>query len=50
MVSILCGLCLKTPLNWPRAPLKPIPVEVPFDRVARDVLGPFPTSEKGSNM
>ena len=38
----------KTPRNLPKAPLQPIPVEGPFDRVAVDVLGPFPTSEKGN--
>ncbi len=45
-----CVTCAtkKTPRNLPKAPLQPIPVEGPFDRVAVDVLGPFPTSEKGN--
>ena len=30
------------------APLQPIPVEGPFDRVAVDVLGPFPVSDQGN--
>ena len=30
------------------APLQPIPVDRPFDRVAVDVLGPLPTSERGN--
>ena len=30
------------------APLQPMPVEGPFDRVAIDVLGPFPTSDRGN--
>ncbi len=45
-----CVTCAtkKTPRNLPKAPLQPIPVEGPFDRVAVDVLGPFPTSENGN--
>ena len=48
-----CASCVdcatkKTPLNLAKAPLQPIPVEGPFDRVAVDVLGPFPTSERGN--
>ena len=31
-----------------KAPLLPIPFEGAFDRVAVDVLGPFPSSSKGS--
>ena len=38
----------KTPRSITKAPLQPIPVEGPFDRVAVDVLGPFPTSDKGN--
>ena len=38
----------KTPRNLPKAPLQPIPVEGPFDHIAVDVLGPFPTSEQGN--
>ena len=48
-----CASCVdcatkKTPRNLPKAPLQPIPVEGPFDRVAVDVLGPFPTSDPGN--
>ena len=48
-----CSSCVncatkKTPRNLPKAPLQPIPVEGPFDRVAVDVLGPFPISETGN--
>ena len=47
-----CALCVdcatkKTPRNLAKAPLQPIPVEGPFDRVAVDISGPFPTSERG---
>ena len=34
--------------NSKKAPLLPIPVEGAFDRVAVDVLGPFPLSNKGN--
>ena len=37
----------KSPRNSKKAPLLPIPVEGAFDRVAVDVLGPFPPSSKG---
>ena len=37
-----------SPRNSKKAPLLPIPVEGAFDRVAVDVLGPFPPSSKGS--
>ena len=48
-----CSSCVdcatkKSPRNLPKAPLQPIPVEGPFDRVAVDVLGPFPTSDRGN--
>jgi len=48
-----CASCVdcatkQTPRNLPKAPLQPIPVEGPFDRIAVDVLGPFPTSEQGN--
>lgn len=36
----------KSPRNSKKAPLLPIPVA--FDRVAVDILGPFPVSRKGS--
>lgn len=38
----------KSPRNSNKAPLLPIPVEGAFDRVAVDVLGPFPLSNKGN--
>ena len=38
----------KSHRNSKKAPLLPIPVEGAFDRVAVDVLGPFPPSSKGS--
>ena len=38
----------KSPRNSKKAPSLPIPVEGAFDRVAVDVLGPFPPSSKGS--
>ena len=52
-IEKLCASCVdcatkKTPRNFAKAPLQPIPVEGPFDRVAVDVLGPFPTSQRGN--
>ena len=38
----------KTPRNSKRAPLLPIPVGNAFDRVAVDVLGPFPPSRNSN--
>ena len=38
----------KSPRNSKKAPLLPIPVEGAFDRVAVDVLGPLPPSNKGN--
>ena len=38
----------KSPRNSKKAPLLPIPVEGAFDRVAVDVLGPFPASNMGN--
>ena len=38
----------KSPRNSKKTPLLPIPVENAFDRVAVDVLGPFPPSNKGN--
>lgn len=38
----------KSPRNTKKAPLLPIPVENAFDRIAVDVLGPFPPSNKGN--
>ena len=38
----------KVPRGQRRAPLLPIPVEGAFDRVAMDILGPFPTTVAGN--
>jgi len=38
----------KSPRNSKRAPLLAIPVTNAFERVAADVLGPFPPSRKGN--
>ena len=38
----------KTPKGRKKAPILPIPVDGPFDRVAIDVLGPFPPSYNGN--
>eukprot|EP00795_Rhopilema_esculentum_P017845 gene17845-biopygen6667 len=38
----------KSPRNKRKAPLLPIPIEGAFDRVAMDILGPFPVSEDGN--
>lgn len=38
----------KSPRNRHKAPLLPVPVEGPFDRVACDVMGPFPVSKSGN--
>lgn len=38
----------KTPRNRHKAPLLPIPVQDAFDRLACDVLGPFPVSKSGN--
>ena len=38
----------KSPRNSKKTPLLPIPVENAFDRVAVDVLGPFPPSNRGN--
>ena len=38
----------KSPRNSKKAPLLPNPVKGAFDRVAVEVLGPFPPSSKGS--
>ena len=45
MLSIWCKSCTEAKK---KAPLLPIPVEGAFDRVAVDVLGPFPPSNKGN--
>ena len=46
-----CADCAskKTPKNHPRAPLLPIPVDCPFDRVSVDCLGPFPPSNSNNH-
>ena len=38
----------KTPRNFKKAPLLPLPVANAFEQVAVDVLGPFPVSRKGN--
>ena len=38
----------KTPRNFKKAPLLPLPVASAFEQVAVDVLGPFPVSRKGN--
>ena len=48
-----CRTCIdcamrKRPRNHHKAPLLPIPVEGPFDRVAMDILGPLPTTHDGN--
>ena len=36
------------PRPWPRAPVLPIPVESAFERVACDILGPWPVTDSGN--
>ena len=48
-----CRSCIdcamkKTPRNKSKAPLLPIPIEGAFDRLAVDILGPFPVSDNGN--
>ena len=48
-----CNSCVdcamkKIPRGHRRAPLLPIPVEGAFDRVAMDILGPFPETHDGN--
>ena len=38
----------KMPRNRRKAPLLPIPVDGAFDRVAMDILGPFPATDDGN--
>lgn len=38
----------KTPRTRHKAPLLPIPVQDAFDRVACDIIGPFPTTKSGN--
>lgn len=52
-IDFWCKSCVncasrKTPKGRKRAPMLPIPVDGPFDRVAVDVLGPLPPSLKGN--
>lgn len=52
-IDFWCTACLncasrKTPKGRKSAPMLPIPVEGPFDRVAVDVIGPLPPSLKGN--
>ena len=48
-----CRTCIdcamqKHPRNHHKAPLLPIPVDGPFDRLAMDILGPLPTTHDGN--
>ena len=48
-----CRTCIdcamrKRPRNHHKAPLLPIPVQGPFDRLAMDILGPLPTTHDGN--
>ena len=48
-----CRTCIdcamrKRPRHHHRAPLLPIPVEGPFDRLAMDILGPLPVTHDGN--
>ena len=48
-----CNTCVdcamkKMPRNKHKAPLLPIPVDGAFDRVAMDILGPFPVTNSGN--
>ena len=48
-----CKSCIdcatkKTPKQLSKAPLLPIPANYPFEKVAVDVFGPFPTSENNN--
>ena len=52
-VSHWCRSCCdcamrKSPRNRHKAPLLPIPVQDAFDRVACDIIGPFPVSKAGN--
>ena len=52
-VSHWCCSCCdcamrKSPRNRHKAPLLPIPVQDAFDRVACDIIGPFPVSKAGN--
>lgn len=42
-----CDSCLrrKRPFGQKKAPLQPIPIGMPFERVAMDILGPLPETE-----
>jgi len=49
-IDFWCNACMdcalkKTPKEMKRAPILPIPVDGPFDRVAVDVLGPLAPRE-----
>lgn len=47
-----CDKCIvkKTPSHPRRAPLKPYQVGEPMEKIAIDVLGPLPLSEKGNRF
>ena len=38
----------KRPRHHHKAPLLPIPVDGPFDRLAMDILGPLPVTHEGN--
>ena len=47
-----CGPCqaMKNPTSHEKAPLVNIPVGGPFERVAVDVIGPLPLTERGNKL
>ncbi|MCG7877685.1 MAG: RNase H-like domain-containing protein [Candidatus Thiodiazotropha endolucinida] len=47
-----CDKCIarKTPSQPSRAPLKPYQVGEPMEKIAMDILGPLPVSEKGNRF
>lgn len=47
-----CNDCTawKGPTNWSHAPLKQFPVSGPMERVGVNILGPFPSLEKGNRF
>ena len=52
-IELWCKSCVdcamkKMPRNRRKAPLLPIPVDGTFDRVAMDILGPFPATDDGN--
>lgn len=47
-----CPECQKATKNLaPRAPLNPLPViDIPFSRMAFDIVGPLPRTKRGHKM